>query len=187
MNLNQAQPCGANGHWQLPEALPVYSATLQDWLVYPGSLTARLRQHCQQFSIQVLFEGYAEIAEHEAKAVACQGPYWVREVLLCCDGQAWVFARSVIPKSSLEGDAAAISRLANKPLGELLFTDKGQRQTLELCQIEQNSSIYQHAQTQQALWGRRSRFLLASAPLLVAEIFLPNSLAYQGEDGVAAS
>ncbi|WP_338623434.1 chorismate lyase [Agarivorans sp. OAG1] len=187
MKPNQQQPCGADGKWQLPQQLSMTALQLRDWLEYPGSLTARLRQHCQQFSIQVLFEGYAEIANHELKTLACAGPYWVREVLLCCDGEPWVFARSVIPKSSLEGDAAEVSRLANKPLGELLFTDKGQRQTLELAQVDQNSAIYQYVTDPQPLWGRRSRFLLASAPLLVSEIFLPSCIAYQGESGVAAS
>ncbi|WP_220719264.1 chorismate--pyruvate lyase family protein [Agarivorans litoreus] len=187
MKPKQVQPCGADGKWLLPQQITIPAPLLRDWLEYPGSLTARLRQHCQQFSIRVLFEDYAEIANHELATLACAGPYWVREVLLCCDGEPWVFARSVIPKSSLEGDAAEVSRLATKPLGELLFTDKGLRQTIELAKIAQDSAIYQHAAVSQPLWGRRSRFLLASAPLLVSEIFLPSCIAYQGESGVAAS
>ncbi|MGY5451739.1 chorismate--pyruvate lyase family protein [Agarivorans sp. MS3-6] len=181
MNLNKNPPCGAEGVWHLPQKVELSSHVLADWLLYPGSLTARLREHCQHFSINVLFEGYQEIAEHERMSLACAGPYWIREVLLLCDGKAWVFARSIIPQSSLEGDAAAVSQLNNKPLGELLFTEKGQRQSLEIGLIDKASSIYQYANDNVALWGRRSRFILDSAPLLVAEVFLPDSLAYSKE------
>lgn len=187
MTINYSQPCGADGNWQAPQHFVFPSPILADWLQHPGSLTARLREHCQQFSIKVLHEGFSEIAPHEKLALECAGPYWVREVLLCCDGVNWVFARSIIPQSSLEGDAAAVTQLADKPLGELLFTSQGQRQSIELCQIAAASAIYQYADSSQPLWGRRSRFLLANAPLLVAEIFLPDCAAYQGDPGVAAS
>ncbi len=187
MTINYAQPCGADGNWQTPQHFAFPSPILADWLQHPGSLTARLREHCQQFSIKVLFEGYSDIASHEKSALACAGPYWVREVLLCCDGVDWVFARSIIPQSSLVGDAAAVSQLADKPLGELLFTGQGRRQSIELCEIDAASKVYQYADVPRTLWGRRSRFLLANAPLLVAEIFLPHCAAYQGEPGVAAS
>ncbi|WP_432455713.1 MULTISPECIES: chorismate--pyruvate lyase family protein [unclassified Agarivorans] len=182
MNSKQPYPYQADGRWQQPQNVELESTALADWLLYPGSLTARLRQHCQHFSIQVLFEGYLEITEAERQALDCEGPYWVREVLLCCDDLPWVYARSVVPQDSLAGEAAAVSYLQNNSLGELLFTDKGQRQTLELCQVDAHSALQQSVGPKQPLWGRRSRFLLAGAPLLVAEFFLPASLAYQGVD-----
>jgi chorismate--pyruvate lyase len=99
----------------------------------------------------------------------------VRETLLLCNDVPWVFARSVIPASSLKGHARQLLKLNNRSLGSWLFNDSTMRRDpFELATItSSNSVVPANLQCQQKLWGRRSKFTVQGLPLLVAEIFLP--------------
>ena len=99
----------------------------------------------------------------------------VREVVLRCFNQPWVFARSVIPASSLTGHLRQLRHLETKPLGAMLFSDPSmQRQPFQLAEIPgRDLQIPQPLHQDEALWGRRSRFELAGKPIMVSEIFLP--------------
>ncbi|RKF13166.1 chorismate lyase [Alginatibacterium sediminis] len=161
------------------ESLP---SSLKSWLLDPHSLTARLRKHCQHFAVRVLSEGFAPLYQSEAALFDQQvQQFWVREVELLCDGQVWVFARSVIPQSTLEQEAQQIPDLKTKPLGEFLFNHpKVQRQSTQVAQLRGNDYGLEPTRYAQrdSLWSRRSLFHLDSAPLLVTEVFLPHSAAY---------
>lgn len=101
----------------------------------------------------------------------------VREVMLQCDGQPLVVARTVIPRQALRGAQCRLARLGSRPLGELLFAYRGlRRKDLELARIEPD---YWRESTAKAIgvvgevWGRRCLYFLASGRLLVCEFFLP--------------
>ena len=103
----------------------------------------------------------------------------VREIELLIDGVPWVFARTVIPASSLRGPARRLTMLGTKPLGEVLFADPHtHRVVMEMAHFHARHNLFQQAvaslNTQpQELWGRRTLFDLAGSPLLVNELFLP--------------
>ena len=100
----------------------------------------------------------------------------IREVLLHGRDTPWVYARSIMPMSTLTGRQRRLKRLDSRPLGALLFADPGMRRgSLQPGRVAASSlpwaaGVSQHPEP---LWGRRSLFFLDGKPLLVSEIFLP--------------
>ena len=153
------------------------SDPLRDWLLEPGSLTRRLRSCCAgQFQVRVLDQGLQRPQRGEAKALhrPAHELTLVRQVLLCCGEQPWVYARTVIPLPSLQGGLQALTRLGNRPLGELLFADPSmQRSPIEVAPLRGLLPAPLSRQDSAGSWGRRSVFTLWGRPLLVSEFFLP--------------
>jgi len=161
---------------------------LKDWLLDPSSLTARLKKHCQHFRIEVLGQKIEACSFAEANEYIQAGEQvLVREVLLFCDDKPQVFARSLLPLRSLTGEEKQLAELGNQSLGQVLFNNpKLQRKGIEISSFELSSSVAKlanHCQlpARETLWGRRSVFILADKPLMVAEVFLPKAKAYAME------
>jgi chorismate--pyruvate lyase len=157
-------------------------AALAVWLLDPASLTRRLQGLCAgQFRVTILSQTRGRPRRDEARTLGMRrgGLAVIRQVELLCDEQPWVYARTVIPESSLAGRLRRLDRLGTQPLGAMLFADRGMRRgVVELARIRPGESMYADAvrepgQTQVEIWGRRSIFRLAHKPLLVSEIFLP--------------
>lgn len=163
--------------------LPEY---LKSWLLDPDSLTARLKKHCHQFRVELLGQQIECCQAHEAVATIPVGEkVLVREVLLYCDDKPQVFARSLLPMSSLTGEEQALADLGTQSLGQVLFNNPSlERKTIEIAEFSSASSVGKLARdlqlgTKQTMWGRRSIFMLENKPLMVAEVFLPDAFAYQ--------
>ncbi len=106
---------------------------------------------------------------------------YVRNVVLIGGGQPRVFAHSVLPRADLRGGWNGITRLGVRPLGEALFTNpRIRRLGLTIRRLDARHPLYRAAQrhtglTARHLWARRSVFCLNGRPLLVTEVFLPES------------
>ena len=98
----------------------------------------------------------------------------IREVALLCADQPWVFARSVMPASSLTGRLRRLRKFGDSSLGDMLFRDPDmQRQPFQVALIDGASEQLPQALRQdQPLWARRCRFELADKPIMVSEMFL---------------
>lgn len=175
---NQAQ-------WRTASAsnLPKHNL-LQQWLLDPDSLTAKLKRHCSTFHVEVLGQRPGTIRDDEAQWLGHDQQATIREVILCCDGQPWVFARSVFPQSALEEHALQLGTLGDKPLGAHLFAQPDlQRSAIEVNAFAPHSRIGQLHQclgfAAQTLWGRRSCFTAAGQQVLVAEVFIGDSIPAQ--------
>jgi chorismate--pyruvate lyase len=118
--------------------------------------------------------------ESQALAMQPREMAVIRQVLLLCGRQPWVYARTVIPVSSLRGKLQRLTCLGTRPLGEVLFADPGMRRgVVELAEILPGQAVFAaatvHTRHQPAsIWGRRSVFWLSGKPLLVSEVFLPD-------------
>ena len=118
----------------------------------------------------------------EARALGMQPGHLaiIRQVHLLCDGQPWIYARTIIPVTSLRGKLQRLAHLGARPLGGMLFADPGmQRGRVELARISRGQAVYKAAtchlrQRPAEIWGRRSVFRLFDRPLLVSEVFLPD-------------
>lgn len=103
----------------------------------------------------------------------------IRQVQLLCNDCPWVYARTVIPATSMRGRLQRLAHLGTRPLGAMLFTDPGMRRGIvELARITHGQQLYVDAlqrslKRADEIWGRRSVFRIAGKPLLVSEIFLP--------------
>ena len=197
VNFPISFPVTLTGEWQAPNNnnFSVLSAVLKNWLLDEGSLTARLKSHCDDFSVSVIGEQQQLCSAVEACNLIQVGePILVREVLLYCNNIPQVFARSLLPLASLTGKEKVLANLGEQSLGQVLFNNPTlQRQRLEVSEFTQGSSVVRlaknifdniatlpAAETQyESLWGRRSIFMLENKPLLVAEVFLPGAFAYQ--------
>ena len=154
-------------------------ATRYNWLSDRGSLTARLIDASENnFSVKVLSQGESVPSESEAAAlnIAKNTPVLIRQVILCGRSIPWVFARSVLPLTTLTGRLAALHDLDSQPLGALLFNDP----SMTRAPVEASYSLASALAVPETLcagniflWGRRSVFCLDEKPLLVSEIFLP--------------
>jgi chorismate--pyruvate lyase len=155
---------------------------LSGWLLDTASLTLRLQRLCpKKFQVQVLSQAWSVPRIDEARVLGMRqaGLAIIRQVHLLCDGQPWVYARTVIPATSLHGKLQRLAKLGTRPLGGVLFADPGmQRGPVELARICREESVYQAAtghlrQAPAEIWGRRAVFRLSGRPLLVSEVFLP--------------
>lgn len=162
------------------------SRSLYDWLSDNGSLTQRLIEHCSgAFEVRVRGQRWKAPLLSESMMLGIRaGEYaMVREVELLCNGIPHVYARTLIPKSSLTGRASHLQGLGSKPLGALLFSDPTTRRSaIEFARLvachrlygwAMNSMRESEREMASELWGRRTLFCYAGMPLLVNEIFLP--------------
>lgn len=165
-------------------------SSIEAWLADPGSLTQRLIEHCAgRFHVRLLQQSLKRPLESERQALSM--PFGeqalVREVELWCDELPLVFARTLIPVSSMKGRVRQLTVLGNKPLGAVLFSDRSTRRELfEVAELKQQHALFKRAshsldQPVMRLWGRRTRFRYAGQPLLVHEIFLPTLFSARGE------
>lgn len=172
-----AQPC----RWQRAEHVEL-PKTAADWLLEEGSLTQKLKRHGHDFSVKLIGQQQAAIFDNEFELFSRHHvpvPFQasVREVLLCCDGKPWVFARSLLPLSALQHKNLNLSDLGEASLGQSLFDqDDLLRSRFEITRLDTdhviaklNESLYG---VSKQLWGRRSLFMTAGQSVLVSEIFL---------------
>ncbi len=155
---------------------------ISPWLFDQGSLTRRIIFHCEnKFKVELLSLKWQRPMLNEAMRLGVHAESYalIREVLLYCGDQPWVYARSVLPKTTLTGKRRILGKLGNRPLGEILFSDPSiQRDALEIAEIKKGQRMYHNATAclnnkPDFLWGRRSVFYLHQKPLLVNEVFLP--------------
>ena len=149
------------------------------WLSDRGSLTDRLIDASEnQFRVEVIdqCEGVPLQNESLALGLSAHTPALIRRVLLQGKSLNWVFARSILPMSTLTGDQARLKAIDDQPLGALLFADASMtREPVEVAHLPAFEFDVPKGlcQASDLLWGRRSVFRLDQKPLLVSEIFLP--------------
>lgn len=148
------------------------------WLLDRGSLTAHLRRESGgDFHVQVLrqYWGTPQLSERRLLELGDRDWAMIREVLLCCRQQPWVYARSILPVRSMTGHLRRLRGLDSRPLGHLLFADRRmRREAFELCRVAACAlPVPALQQDTTELWGRRSCFANSDRRILVGEIFLP--------------
>ena len=142
-------------------------AALRSWLTEGGVLTRRLRALCgARFHMRLIGEHF-EADER------------VREIILCCGEQAWVYAQTRIPRRTLERNDW-LRTLGGMPLGEA-FESQGLREKseLEFAQLAPSHPVIQRALHEtrwpsRKFWMRRAHFVTRGGPFLVQEVFSPD-------------
>ena len=193
-NFSVTFPVTLTGQWQtvVDNNLLLLESPLKSWLLDTQSLTARLKACSNHFHVQVIGEQEQICSVEDSSALIAVGtPILVREVLLVCDNVPQVFARSILPISSLTGNEQALAHLGDQPLGQVLFNNPSlKRQGLEVSSFSDETSVVKLATSlasqmanininwTKPLWGRRSIFMISNKPLMVTEVFLPSAYAY---------
>ena len=174
---HEAQWCVVRKGQVRDSANPAYS-----WLFEKGSLTQRLRDSCKEsVQVRVLFQQWARPFTGEVLALSALGNQYalIREVRLESAARPLIIARTVIPAQALSGSNRRLTRLGERPLGDVLFSDPDlQRLQSELLLFQPSvwqPSILDENQADR-LWGRRTLYASGERRMLVAEFFLPEVL-----------
>ena len=159
--------------WQRLSPMPrsIVDNPWRNWLLDKGSLTQNVKNLAPgRFNLKLLAREFAAPSLSECKALNIPSRHeaYIREVSLCVDEEPQIYARSIIPRSTLTASERQLLKLINKPLGEFLFAHKNMRRgKIEIKQGQLNG---------QTVWARRSIFYVNEKPLLVCEYFLPSLL-----------
>ncbi len=170
-------PLIRSAKWYSVQAWALEQTLHGAWLLESESLSRRLAQHCQHFTVTVLAQtiisnGHLSVIERQ---LVGESDCLEREVILYGDQQPWVFARTLIPMTTISGKEQDLVDLGNRPLGYRVFNDKNSRRdALEVANL---------GTQQQPRWARRSRLWINEKPMLVAELFLTQSPVYAKEKG----
>lgn len=160
-------------HWR-DAAVVTLPPQAAGWLRDPASLTQRLRAR-GELTVTPLRHAIESPRADEARLLDLPPRQWtlIREVLLCLDGQAVVYARSVLPLSSLRGANRRLAHMDHHPLGAELFRPpEAERRAIWIARVPANA-LPADAGAREPVWGRQSLLTKRGAPLLVAECFLP--------------
>ena len=151
---NRCQPGLLPAHWR-------------SWLFDHGSLTARLSAlQPGQFRVKLLaqFHGRPTPLEQAELGLHGQQSVWVREVILLLGDTPVVYARTVVPLSTLNGAERRLQHLGERSLGSYLFRQPSLRRApLRATHCKANVLGLE--------WSRRSVFRLRGKPLMVSEAF----------------
>jgi chorismate lyase len=157
-------------------------SALLPWLFDTSSLTARMIELCgADFSVRLISQQRQVLNVEEAAAMSLQNIHsaLVRQVLLCCKDQPLVYARTVIPVTSIQGAQRRYANMGNRPLGAMLFSDRTmQREAVQVTRLSGEHEAKKYTEIDESVWGRRSVFRVAGKPILVSEYFLPELLRY---------
>jgi len=155
---------------------------LSHWLFDDSSLTSHIKALCGAgFSVRVISQQWQTIAAEDACAMALKHAHsaLVRQVVLCCDEQPLVYAITIIPSTTVQGRLRRYANIGNRPLGEMLFSDRTmRREEVQVARLPGWHAAYQFTESDEEMWGRRSVFRVSEKPLLVAEYFLPELFNY---------
>lgn len=163
-------------------ALPQHLSTVQQaWLSDTASMTNRARSLAKQDFQLTLIEQHWRLAtakEAELLAIPVEGELFARAITLGTKATPWLVGYSLFPKSLLEEHLNSLTKLEEKPLGDLLFNQlEAKRGPLSYCRPTQGDVLYDYAtpfvDKPTDLLARRSNFSLEQKQITVHEVFLP--------------
>jgi len=162
------------------------SPQVRGWLQNSGSLTRHIQQRCNNFRVEPVFQSLATACNDELAVLKLRPRELahVREVYLYCGKVPVVFAHSVVARKNLQGAWHGMSKLGNKSLGTVLFTNPAIKRTpLRFRKLNLTHPLFYRAcknmqVAPDKLWARRSLFTLDGQPILVTEVFLPAILEF---------
>jgi chorismate--pyruvate lyase len=153
-------------------------AEFTDWLFDANSLTARLQsRYPQNLRLEVIGQRWERATINEARQLDI-GPKQLcleRRIVFKVAQHEVVVARTMMPRTSLQGRLRRLTQLGTRPLGAALFADPSTRRIqLEVAWIPPAHPLF--PDLKYPAWGRRSLFQIADKPILVYEVFLPQLL-----------
>jgi len=180
--LNETPTIAAPVDWLPAERLgqAKIDAGVRSWLIGKGILTQRLRDVCgEAFRLKMIEQSTGLLdAAQRAALLRNDSAGLFREVKMFCAEDLWVYARTIIPDSTLHVHPW-LAELGDAALGETLNEISGvERSPYEYAWLPASDRVAARALQGVAgapagLWSRRYRFTLHGAPLLVQELFFP--------------
>ena len=160
MELKQISP------WTSIESIESkVDAPILSWLSEPGPITNRIKLS-QKFELELLNDEIDEISKEEKLFLnSVSETFRVRRVILLGNNAPVVYAKSVIPSSTIENGLSSLGKIGNAPLGDILFTSGVFTKLEMVCAsfLSKEKNVY---------WGRKIKYSVNSEPISVMEVFL---------------
>jgi chorismate--pyruvate lyase len=134
-------------------------------LLESGPITNRIKLS-QEFELELLNDEIDEISKEEELFLnSVSKTFRVRRVILLGNKTPVVYAKSVIPTSTIENGLSSLGKIGNAPLGDILFTPGVFTKLDMVCAsfLSKEKNVY---------WGRKIKYSVNSEPISVMEIFL---------------
>lgn len=135
------------------------------WLSESGPITNRIKLS-QKFELELLNDEIDEISKEEKLFLnTVSETFRVRRVILLGNNTPVVYAKSVIPSSTIENGLSSLGKIGNAPLGDILFTPGVFTKLEMVCAsfLSKEKNVY---------WGRKIKYSVNSEPISVMEVFL---------------
>ena len=160
MELKQISP------WTTIESIESkVNTSILSWLLESGPITNRIKLS-QEFELELLNDEIDEISKEEELFLnSVSETFRVRRVILLGNNTPVVYAKSVIPSSTIENGLSSLGKIGNAPLGDILFTPGVFTKLEMVCAsfLSKEKNIY---------WGRKIKYSVNSEPISVMEVFL---------------
>lgn len=160
MELKQISP------WTSIESIESkVDASVLSWLSESGPITNRIKLS-QKFELELLNDEIDEISKEEELFLnSFSETFRVRRVILLGNNTPVVYAKSVIPSSTIENGLSSLGKIGNAPLGDILFTPGVFTKLEMVCAsfLSKEKNVY---------WGRKIKYSVNSEPISVMEVFL---------------
>jgi chorismate--pyruvate lyase len=160
MELKQISP------WTTIESIESkVNTSILSWLLESGPITNRIKLS-QEFELELLNDEIDEISKEEELFLnSVSKTFRVRRVILLGNKTPVVYAKSVIPTSTIENGLSSLGKIGNAPLGDILFTPGVFTKLDMVCAsfLSKEKNVY---------WGRKIKYSVNSEPISVMEIFL---------------
>lgn len=153
------------------------------WLIDPGMLTERVSTRCGADScLRLIDQRRDSLSPADAAALGTpEREAFVREIELVCASVVCVFAQTLVPLSTLAA-RPWLAELGDDALGyRLARTDDALLEAVEFALLLPGDALRDRALRDrpamaEPLWARRKRYRLGALPLLVQEVFMPETL-----------
>lgn len=174
-------------HWKPmhPFLLTHAKPGLRNCLLHTGSLTQYLDENFCKNNLELILNQQAWRVPLFDEASKLQLRFGIkvllREIFFKCDRHILVYGRTLFPANTLYSSDKLVQKLGNESLGNFLFSDKNiYRDKLEFACLNRKNRLFnlidEHAITNNdILYARRSVFFIKHNPILVTEIFFPDT------------
>ena len=155
---------------------------LSTFLFENGSLSRLIQDRFKRkLHIDLINESWSTAMTYEKKLLSLRNYeiIFARESYLSCNNKKLVYARTVIPRKTLNAQNHTLTRLGQKPLGGILFNNnKIFRENIKYAKLPLHNELHNKAKKNcniySDLYGRQSIFYVKNKPLLLIEVFLPD-------------
>ena len=152
--------------WNTYEAIEheLTNTEIKSWLLEQGPITKRIKS-IAEFRLELIQDELSDATDDEILFLKIDSEeIRIREVILYGNENPIVFARTIIPNTTIEKGIRELGKIGNKPLGDILFEkDIFSKEDIVFASFKDKESLF---------WGRKIKYTVKDQPFSVMEVFL---------------
>ena len=152
--------------WNTYEAIEheLTNTEIKSWLLEQGPITKRIKS-IAEFRLELIQDELSDATDDEILFLKIDSEeIRIREVILFGNENPMVFARTIIPNTTIEKGLKELGKIGNKPLGDILFEkDIFSKDDIVFASFKDKESLF---------WGRKIKYTVKDQPFSVMEVFL---------------